>query len=362
MKTKRILLISSQFSPSLDGVGHYTHHLGRALEKEYEVFYINQQILAIDHWDFKAWRLITREVKKIQPDLISLQYVPFGYHKKGLPFYLLLFWFKLKLKGYFLQVTFHEVAIGYNLKSIRQSIGALLQRFIAWSLCILSQHIFTSVGLYRKMLLPFNKNTQQVFIGANFPVQQKNYLKESQTLKICSFNNRITFDLLCAVKELVDLGKNLVLVGIGKINKEQQHEILKYIKDLDIEKYVEIRAEDSDIDISSILNQSDIYVQMEWTNKKGSGGLSLKSGTLMAAMGTGLPIVSTFGQMTDVNLLSAEQGILFVSQRELLFDLLNRLLKNSDLRKELGKKSYYFFIKYCTWNIVGLHYKKLLND
>lgn len=357
---KKIVFISNKFPPAIDGVADYTFLLGKELEKENEVYYLNSASLEIEKWNYIGLKKAYQQIKVIKPNLISLQYVPFSFHPKGLPFDLCFFWILLRLKGYFLQVTFHEVAIGFKYTSLRQSFGALAQRMIAWLICLFSHHVFTSVGLYYQMLKPFNKNTRQVFIGSNLPVISNQHKKDKTT--ICSFNNRINKPLLEALSKLAALNYRFKLIGIGKMSDSLRKELENTIELFKLQPFVELQKPADAAHLALELAQSDIYVQLEWVNEKREGGISLKSGALMAAMANQLPIISTFGKMTDLNLLNENSGVICIDYANPILDKLRNLIDDSEYRQRLGSNSRNFYLKNCTWDIIANHYHQLIHD
>jgi len=357
---KKIIFISNLFPPILDGVGDYTFNLGNELSKNHEIYYLHKQSLNIQNWSFKNIIKAYHQINSIKPDLVSLQYVPFSFQPKGIPLNLCLLWALLKVKSYHLQITFHEVAIGYNRSSLRQNIGATLQRIIAICLCILSKDVFTSVGLYFRMLKPFNKNTQQVLIGSNLPACIKTI--ENEIIILCSFNNRITSNLIIALNQLKSEKYQFKLIGIGKISKHLKTELEKTINDLKLNAYIKLLEPADAADLSFQLAHADIYLQLEWINSIGKGGVSLKSGALMAAMAHQLPIISTFGKMTDMELLNEQSGIVFTNSDIELYQTLKNLMINKNLRIKLGKNAHNFYTENCGWNIVSKKYQELLND
>lgn len=357
---KKIVFISNNSPPVIDGVGDYTYHLGNCLSKDVEVFYLNKQTLEIHNWSICSLRQLTNKIEALKPDLVSLQYVPFGFHAKGLPFSLLIFWLFLKIKRYKLQITFHEVAIGFNKNSVRQNLAAIGQRIIAWGLCFLARDVFTSVGLYYRMLKPFNGNIKQVNIGANL-FKERTTKESKQEISIVIFNNRITDEFLEAMqrlKKVVDVKFKCICIGKQPANHVY---LTKKIKDLNLFDNLKIYPQSDAETITDYLYSGDIYVQPEWTDENGNGGISLKSGVLIAAMGASLPIITKKGMMTDENLLNEGSGILFFNNADQLAESLITLCHQVNLRYSLGKSAFAFYQQNCTWDVISTKYLNLIN-
>lgn len=359
LQGKKIALISSQFPPCLDGVGDYTWHLGKELEKEHRVYYFNLPKLNLTHWNFKNWLKVYQSIKVVQPDLISLQYVPFGFHEKGLPFSLIIFWTLLKRKGYNLQITFHEIAIAYNAHSLRQSLASSLQKAIAYMLCKLSDHIFTGTLVYKKMLLKYKKDISFVAIGPNIlphhdAIPDKNILT--------SFANRVTTNLIIALNELKNEGIELTLYALGKIDSHQKKSLLDLAKETAYDKEIFFYNNISREEFAMHLNKGDIYLQMEHVASDGNGGLALKSGALASAMAFGKAIISTSGSGTDHELLVHEKNIIFCHNN--VQDIKNKIVKlfhDDPYRKNLKIGALQFHQTYSTWKVIAKEYSNLLS-
>ena len=96
----KILFITNNLPPIVDGVGDYTYNIAKQfVEHEHEVYIIcrnnpqiNTQVQGmtilpiIDKWDRNCYKPIISIIQKKVIDVVSLQYVPHGFHPKGLPF------------------------------------------------------------------------------------------------------------------------------------------------------------------------------------------------------------------------------------------------------------------------------------
>jgi len=359
LQGKKIVLISSQFPPSLDGVGDYTWHLGKELEKEHRVYYFNLPKLNLTHWNFKNWLNVYQAIKAVQPDLISLQYVPFGFHHKGLPFSLIVFWTLLKRKGYNLQITFHEIAIAYNAHSLRQSLASWLQKAIACMLCKLSDHVFTGTLVYKKMLLKYKRSISFVAIGPNI-LPHHDFIADKNILT--SFANRVTAELIRALAELKKEGIKLTLYALGKIDSDQKKLLLSLAKETGFDKQIFFYHNISNQEFAVHLNKGDIYLQLEHVASDGNGGVALKSGALAAAMAFRKAIISTSGSGTDHELLVHKKNIVFCQNHVPdIKDKIVELFQNDLYRENLKSESFRFHQTYSTWKIIANEYSKLIS-
>lgn len=345
-------------------MGDYTFHLGKALEQHGDVFYLNRFssnfTKPIKTWSLSNLITLNKAIKKIKPDLISLQYVPYGYQSIGLPFGLTIWWVLLKLKGYQLQVTFHEIAISLTYKRPKHKIIALLQRFIAAILCWCAQDVFTSTLTYKKMLLPYSSKVKQVFIGSNIPMVGKvNSIKRmASVIELVSFANRISSELLSSLLFLKEKNINFVLNIVGKPQKE----ITKLCEPTFSKLATNLRwcGILSEIELSNLFLNADIYLQIENITSQNKGGVSLKSGALMAALSHGLPVITKKGILTEEKWLNEANGIFFSNDYEDLNDKIVFLIHDAETRKLAGVKAKIFYDNYCSWSNIADAYYKLL--
>jgi hypothetical protein len=187
-----ILFLCGSAEPGKDGVGDYTRRLCGELirighntqiislcDKEVIIFTIQDQeveeikvtVNRIPITSSNSQRSIwTQEIlNKFQPDWISLQFVPYSFNPKGLPFWLP--FFLKKIKGdYQWHIMFHELWIGMDLNSTFKSrcIGYLQKGIVSKILknngkliintqTDLYQYEIAALG-YKAMILPLFSN------------------------------------------------------------------------------------------------------------------------------------------------------------------------------------------------------------
>src|SRR5690606_15254327 len=105
-----------------------------------------------------AWGKRIKEAKKfirsVNPNWISLQFVPFSFHKKGLPF-MLANQLKEMIETRELHIMFHELWIGINGKvSLKQRTVGMLQKILVKTLIaqLTPKVITTSIAAYQEAL------------------------------------------------------------------------------------------------------------------------------------------------------------------------------------------------------------------
>lgn len=201
---QKILFICSSLEPGKDGVGDYTRKLACGLiAKGYNaaIIAINDRRLEEKIWQGKqiednrevdvlrlsvsdTWNNRLRVSKKFlnefYPDWLSLQYVPFGFNIKGLPFNL---GKKLKRlnKNAGWHVMFHELAVNKE-ESYKFKIWALLQEKIIRSILLNLKpaiiHTNTELYKYRIKDLGFEAKVLPLFSNIS-----KAKMHENETYK-----------------------------------------------------------------------------------------------------------------------------------------------------------------------------------
>ena len=104
----RITFVCASLEPGMDGVGDYTQHLAGQLivhGHKVNIFALNDRHIGdqiIQNLNLpipmvrigihvcwkKRLKVVTKILREFSPDWISLQYVSFGFHQKGIPFFL----------------------------------------------------------------------------------------------------------------------------------------------------------------------------------------------------------------------------------------------------------------------------------
>jgi glycosyltransferase involved in cell wall biosynthesis len=377
----KILFITREFPPIVDGVGDYTFHLATELAKRnFEILVVCSRSEAIEQnlsaelpfklkpivkdWTLRGIEVLKTEIRQFQPDWISIQYVPHGFHSKAIPLFFIPFVFWIRANHYKLQITFHEIAIGFEHFGLKYWIQAITQRIIAWTMAFFSNQVVTSTGLYVKILRPFNNSIEMIHIGSNFkePDETEVFLQKAKGINIASFANRITIETLEAIKLIIEKGKLVQLIGLGQISEDKHREIMEMISQLSLTKYVSLTGRINDNQLFGYLKHSDLYLQTEWTNQNGKGGVALKSGALAVALQAGLPVITIQGEMTDTDILIDREIVVYskpdaASLAQTILDLLD----NSALTSKLSANAHRFFEDKLSWKKIGSQYSALFS-
>jgi len=174
----KIVFLCGSLDIGRDGVGDYTRRLAAQLIREghsCEIISLNETNLDMsilekqfdDEISISVLRLSSSQswhnrinqakelVDRFAPDWLSLQYVPYSFHKKGLPFIIARQLLRLQTNSVKWHIMFHEIWIGVSKKSsVKHKIIGSVQRAIAQDITktLKPSAINTSNILYRSIL------------------------------------------------------------------------------------------------------------------------------------------------------------------------------------------------------------------
>ena len=231
----KILFLCGSAEPGKDGVGDYTRRLcGELSRKGHKV-----QILSLCDYQATCFTMEFQEVDEVkvqvnrlpiltlnnqrfiwsqeilnnfQPDWISLQFVPYSFNLKGLPFWLPSFLNKLK-GNHKWHIMFHELWIGMDLNTTFKSkcIG-LLQKGLVSKILKGKISINTQTDLYQSKIETLGYNAQILPLFSNIgknKVSIKTTTEELE-LKFCIFGG-IHFG--APIEKFIDELKQVLLIS-----------------------------------------------------------------------------------------------------------------------------------------------------
>ncbi|MFW5761613.1 MAG: glycosyltransferase family 4 protein [Cyclobacteriaceae bacterium] len=378
----KAVLITNNFPPLKDGVGDHSWHLADGLcQVGYDV-----EVLSVANPKIKkesskpAFKLspiirnfgisgilnLGKIIAGRKADVVLFQYVPYAYSQWGVPFPLIFLYGYLRFKGIKVLTIVHEpfIRFGAGFKYVGV---ALAQRLIALFIFGLSSALVTSIGLYKKMLTPFNHNIFQIPIGSNItPVTLTNDEKVRLRLQyalpdtylIATFGNRDPTLLLDALRILVQNQHSVKVLFLGNNNKldakRKKGDYADLLPHLFTTGFLEPEP------LFKLLLISDIFVLPENVDTKGRGGASLKSGSLAAAYSAGLPIISNRGDMTDACLKHKENIYFTDNDATDLANSIRNILDDHSLRNSLRVNALAFYKNYLSWDKALLSYEEII--
>ena len=288
----KIALITSLYPPHTDGVGDYTRRLARAFVQEgCGVVVICKKtahapetdpgfrvVEAGTRWDQAGYRAVECMLEAEQPDIAVLQYVPHGFEARGLPLSLG-WWAGRWARQAPLAVFFHEVRVRYQWGQPKSWVAAGAEQLLARRLCRIACATMTSIPGYADLL---SGAPLVVPVGANIaPLQGTAGEASARVTRLVAFGQRDYRALLSAVGDLNRQGAGLHLMVCGNAPSGRAMEGVQYTGVL------------PEGTLARHFAEAQLFVLAD-----GAGGTSLKSGSLAAALGAGLPVVGVKGRLT----------------------------------------------------------------
>lgn len=316
----KILFITNKFPPLVDGVGDYTYNLAHEFAKHgHEVtvvckdhdgihtIYDDIKVLPIvKAWNKQALQPIVNVVKERQIEVVSLQYVPHGFHPKGLPFALISIVRAIKKQKVRLFTFCHEVCTSPEKGRIKFTLISYLMQYITRQILNRSDCVATSIGHYSQriegltgrkniFLIPIPSNIPSCTLPTNDIEILKSKIAPDNEFIVGFIGKRNSDEFINAVCSLIAEGEKIKMLSIGKTN----------LLNLDLKDCIYKTGVLAIKDLSAYIEVSDCIALPE--NKQ--SGCSFKSGSLVASMRAGKVVITTKGFMTDKSLIDGENII-----------------------------------------------------
>ncbi|MDR2409274.1 MAG: hypothetical protein LBE13_14330 [Bacteroidales bacterium] len=309
----KILFLCGSLEPGRDGVGDYTRRLaGELIRQGHETAIIslndrfidivvreeqksedaNIPVLRLSSGLSNKERYSTAEnyINCFDPEWLSLQFVPYSFQKKGLPFGLGKRLAKIG-KGRKWHIMFHELWVGSTNKISKEAFIHILQRKIIRNglkkLCPICVH--TSLPEFKEKLLKLGVIAYPFPIFSNIPNTSSGQVERDNIFRVTFFSQLGVCDEivqylqnLCA--KIEDVNKKLAITLIsGSIEKasmvkRQLHRILPPSVEIEYTGFL------SEKEISQYLSQQDIGITPIPRHALG------KSGSVSAFMLHQLPV------------------------------------------------------------------------
>jgi hypothetical protein len=214
----KIVFLCGSVEPGRDGVGDYTRKLAAELINsghEAGIIALNEQHIKTELDNLQesggkiipvlrlpsAWsskRRFTQAsiwIDKFQPEWLSLQFVPFAFHPKGLPFNMGNLLASLT-KDRRWHIMVHELWVGMDKQtSMKLLYWGWLQRLMIKSLFnkLKPSVIHTQSGLYVKMLKKIGLKAFHLPLFGNIPVKEKAPVEKTQEINSSTNGKSISF-------------------------------------------------------------------------------------------------------------------------------------------------------------------------
>ncbi len=312
----RIIFLVGSMNTKTNGVAAYTKLLSEQLKaightvttivlNEEEPESVSKDIYTIEKSlsTVKRFSLLDSTLKKLNPEVISIQFVPYSYHKKGLSVELLIF--TQILKKFKVHLMIHEPWIEITKQTnLKNRIVSFLQKSLLFGILknIKPVLITSTIPHYVKMI---GRNSKLLPLISNIPFQSNFNLKARTKKELkCIFFGNFSFDTngfksqLNWIKQYCfenDLAPKITLVGDNGIQKAKNIQLIKNI--IGVNNLLDLGWL-NEKDISYLLQEQDLGISRATLSLFG------KSGSTLAMLEHGLPVLLRGIEETNIAKLS----------------------------------------------------------
>lgn len=369
-KIMKVIFISRDFPDIKGGVSDYTYYLSKEFAKKgMEVYVltsdderINKNIQhikvlpVVKNWEFKGISKIVEYIKKVNPDWIIFQYVPYMYSYYGVPFWLIFLYQRIKKQGFKICTTFHEVSILIDSGDFKHLPVAISQRIIAYLFSLLSDKIVVPIERWEKMLHFFKRKIKVIPVGSSIVPENEDIkvkkIERKDFIIIGSFGSahksrRVDVHLK-AVKILKDRGVKVKYIFIG----DAPNHLKELAKKLNID--VEFTGYLPKDEVWKKLKTFDFFIFFNKKSNKYEAGISLKNSSMVSAFSACVPVIANKGSLTDKIL----EGY-YIKCPINKTSFVNKTLKFIDNEKnieELKERTGIFYKNYLRWDKIAKEY------
>jgi glycosyltransferase involved in cell wall biosynthesis len=349
-------IVTGEYPPQLGGVSDYTYQLSKELAKQGDRVDIwspaphseviqgeTEHIHVLPHGFGWSWlRALNRQIKSFNgPRNILIQYVPhmYGWKSMNLAFCA---WICMQ-RRHNVSVMFHEVAFPMERgQRFRLRLLAMVHRVMAWAILRSVRHSFTSTDQYLDLLQNLGSSKSPISllrICSNIPSEtyqwdcghhQEDDPRAPFTIGIFSnFASDLREVLTPVIGSVLENPKIAVaLLGPG----EDFRELL-------IKKYPQAASR---IRSTGRLHVSEVAERMRGCNallQIYPDGASAARGTLIGALASGIPVITTAGPKTDKLLLESNTMLFSDLSPHSIRACIELLSQNPAMARELGGRA-----------------------
>jgi glycosyltransferase involved in cell wall biosynthesis len=350
-------VVTGEYPPQTGGVSDYTQQIARELANggdrvhvwapasDLEVF---QEETALVHhlppgFGMRWLREFDRQLKSYSsPRNILIQYVPHMYGWKSMN--LAFCWWIFKQRKQNVCVMFHEVAFPFRSgQRFRHGLLAIVHRMMAWVILRSVRHSFTSTDPYLDLLQTLGNDETPISmlrICSNIPLES--YRSDGiSTPKEAAPNARFTVGVFSSFGAQLN---EFLEPAIGCILGNPKMEVLllgpgEPLRDSLATQYPEAADRIGTTgrlhvtQIAEHMRRCDALLQIY------PEGASAARGTLIGAIASGLPVVTSRGPITDKFLLDSEAMLFSDGSPRSTRDAVELLSENPALARELGARA-----------------------
>jgi len=373
----RIVILCPDYPPKRSGLADHTRHLaehlrrlGRsdvlvlttrdpgertAVSEEEPEGVLVRRVLA--PWGWRGLATLAREIARAAPDWLLVPYVPHAYGRGGVNLAFPLALVRERLRGQRVLLLVHELYADLSVFPLRHLIAALAQRAM-FALAILAARglaISTEswaarvrrawpVRERRIIHLPSPSNIEP--IPADREQARRDFGLRDEEFVLAFFGTlHVSKKRLWLVQSVEALSTRGIPARLLAIGPESEH--LRALAPREMQGKILALGYADAATVSRALQASDLFLLPL------SDGVSTRRSSLMAALSHGLPVVGTWGRLTDESL--RRSGALLLSPADDLEAFLHHVIllaEDVERRRDLGERGRALYREHYDWPIV----------
>jgi glycosyltransferase involved in cell wall biosynthesis len=349
-------IITGEYPPQWGGVSDYTYQISQELAKSGDRVHVwspetnsegvhkeTAEVHALPRGFGWRWlRVLDRRLRSHRgPRNILIQYVPHMYGWKSMN--LAFCWWIFRQRKHNVFIMFHEVAFPFRSgQRLRHGVLAIVHRLMAWTILRSVRHSFTSTEPYMALLQKLGSHQTPISllrICSNVPMES--YRPDSQSARkeraardlftvgiFSNFNAQIrevNEPVLARVLENPKI--EVLLLGPGESFRQS------LAKQCSADGRVSTTGRLRVNQVAEHMRRCDALLQLY------PDGASAARGTLIAAMASGVPVVTASGPSTDRLLLDSGAMLFPDGSPQAIRDAIELLGENPALARELAARA-----------------------
>lgn len=363
-------VITAEYPPQLGGVSDYTFQIVHALVEAGDQVHVwmpgaksyapAQQPVRDIHplptgFGWRWLRELDRGLRSYSaPRHLLIQYVPHGYGWKSMNLAFCL-WIFLQ-RNHNVTVMFHEVAYPFRPGQLwRHTLLAVVHRIMAWLILRSARHSFTSADQYLSLLQRLGSSQASIRIlrlCSNVPLDKysngasgkRQDIRRAPVVGVFSSFGREICELLEPAIACILQNSQSAIVLIGPAELFVQTLLQRYPMCAD-RMTTTGRLHVSEV--GSHIRRCNVLLQLY------PDGASAAHGTLIAALASGTPVVTTRGPLTDQFFIESKAVLLSPNAPESIQSSIDSLLANPAAAEALGNRARRLYEDYFRAEVIA---------
>lgn len=368
-----LCLVTSKAFAIREGVGDYTFRLAVELAKQHEVTLVTRRGMSppgeregvrilpvVPNWGLQGLKVLARELLRLRPDVVNLQYEPYLYHRWGINLWLPLVMLVLRTRGLPIVTTVHEPFVPFT--RWQWWLTGPIQRLSLVLLVCASRKIAVTtwawIGLVRPWVFWRLNDVVRIPVGSNVPpvsvsTEEKKEIRRRWNVPTTGvvigvfspLGNGKLLDLVLRTWERLRLAQPdavLMLLGVTR------DEVLARFPQAPTGPrtiYTGFLAPDQ---VSRLIKAVDVALAPF------IDGLSSRRSSTISLMAHGVPIVSTIGPLTDLDIFGDSPIRLVPVGEEAGFQrAIEGLLHSAEERERVGDLTKSFYTRHFAWGHIA---------